>query len=356
MPRSFIHKSVAAQTSYTPVQIAQRYGIPFGQYTGKGQKIGILEMGGGIVLADVLSYVKQYTNIVPSITIRNVNGGMNSPGSDADGEQCLDVEIIATIAPSAEIFMYNVTNSNQGFLDFFTAAEADGCNLLSGSWGDDESAYPGSWLTQIQDAAAAWVAKTQGIVCFASGDAGSSDGQSGQNCDFPASAPAILGCGSTSITADGDTVWNDGPNGGASGGGISGFFAAPSFQSGLYALRHYETGKRLLSDHGRGVPDVAADGDEDTGWIVNVNGQEGVFGGTSSDAPFWTAIFALALEARGKPLPSPIHPVLYGNSTHFGQIISGNNGFWRADPVGGWNACTGLGVPTAALFQALVNA
>ncbi len=55
------------------------------------------------------------------------------------------------------------------------------------------------------------------------------DGQA--HVDFPASSPYVLGCGGTSLQADGntitsETVWNDG-FGGAKGGGVSGYFVVP---------------------------------------------------------------------------------------------------------------------------------
>ncbi len=57
-------------------------------------------------------------------------------------------------------------------------------------------------------------------ITVASGDNGSSDGASGNNVDFPASSPHVLGCGGTElIAANGviqqEIVWNDQPQGGA---------------------------------------------------------------------------------------------------------------------------------------------
>ena len=118
-------------------------------------------------------------------------------------------------------------------------------------------------MDQIAAAAAAL-----GItITVASGDNGSSDGASGNNVDFPASSPHVLGCGGTElIAANGaiqqEIVWNDQPQGGASGGG-------------------------------RGVPDVAGDASPETGYNVLFDGQSGVVGGTSAAAPLWAALIAL---------------------------------------------------------------
>src|SRR3984957_8861034 len=97
-------------------------------------------------------------------------------------------------------------------------------------------------------------------VCVASGDNGSSDGVTagGDHVDFPASSPFALGCGGTSLRSSRqvittETVWNDGASGGASGGGISNFFAVPVWQRSLTATQKNQS---IALKH-RGVPDVA---------------------------------------------------------------------------------------------------
>src|ERR1700753_81214 len=77
-------------------------------------------------------------------------------------------------------------------------------------------------------------------VCAAAGDNGSSDGADGDNVDFPASDPYVLACGGTSVHANNnaitsETVWNDGAQGGSTGGGVSSFFGLPPYQEGLNA-------------------------------------------------------------------------------------------------------------------------
>ena len=44
---------------------------------------------------------------------------------------------------------------------------------------------------------------------------------------------------------------------------------------------------------GRGVPDVAADADPNTGYEVRVDGSSVVVGGTSAVAPLWAGLVAL---------------------------------------------------------------
>ena len=122
------------------------------------------------------------------------------------------------------------------------------------------------------------------------------------NVDFPASDPYALACGGTSVQASGnsitsETVWNDGAQGGATGGGISTFFPVPPYQEGLSAALT-AGGTRPLTN--RGVPDVAGDADENTGYDVRVDGSDTVIGGTSAVAPLWAGLIARINSANGK--------------------------------------------------------
>ena len=86
--------------------------------------------------------------------------------------------------------------------------------------------------TTCQSAAALGI-----TITVASGDSGSSDGENGNNVDFPASSPHVLGCGGTTLTASNgqrqsEVVWNDqASGGGATGGGVSTVFPLPTWQA-----------------------------------------------------------------------------------------------------------------------------
>jgi kumamolisin len=134
-------------------------------------------------------------------------------------------------------------------------------------------------------------------------------------------------------------VWNDGANGGAGGGGVSRFFALPAWQEGLKVTNSRGEASRL---QGRGVPDVSADADPQTGYDVRVDGSDAVFGGTSAVAPLWAGLIARINAAKGTPA-GLINPQLYASSTNLHDITQGNNGDFSAAP--GWDACTGLGTP-----------
>ena len=155
----------------------------------------------------------------------------------------LDIEVAGAIAPAAQIAVYFAPNTDQGFLDAVTTAIHDTTNkpsVISISWGGPESSWTQQSMTAFDQAFQA--AAAMGItVCVAAGDNGSSDGaMRTDNVDFPASDPYVLACGGTSVQASdnsitSETVWNDGAQGGATGGGISTFFPLPPYQEGLSA-------------------------------------------------------------------------------------------------------------------------
>jgi len=221
---------------------------------------------------------------VPDVIAVLVDGAKNSPSNanSADGEVLLDIEVVGAVAPRAKIVVYFATNTSQGFQDALTTAIHDTMHhtsVISISWGGAESTWTAQAMTAFdsaaQDAAALGV-----TICATSGDDGSSDGvDDGKNhVDFPASSPHILACGGTNLQSSGgqissETAWNDGAQGGAGGGGYSNQFALPSYQS-IAGIKPFGAG-------GRGVPDVCADADPETGYQVLVDGESLVIGGTA---------------------------------------------------------------------------
>src|SRR5262249_56201047 len=121
-------------------------------------------------------------------------------------------------------------------------------------------------------------------------------GDSAQVVSYPAVSPYVTAVGGTTLPLDAagnpsgdETAWS------GSGGGVSVYEAAPSYQSSL--------GKS-----GRSVPDVAYDADPSTGFAVYDStqyiGQSGWFvvGGTRGGAPQWAALAGLANGLPGSSL------------------------------------------------------
>jgi kumamolisin len=235
-------------------------------------------------------------------------------------------------------------NTDAGFIAAVAQAISDGMDAISISWGGPENEWDSttiaSFNTLFEKAGQAGI-----TITVAAGDNGSSDGEAGKHVDFPASSPYVLGCGGTSIASMSpinEIVWNDGTNGGATGGGVSSLFALPTWQAKA----------NVPSAKMRGVPDVAGNADPDTGWLVVVDGQRAVIGGTSAVAPMWAALAACLSQAIGKNVGF-LNPVLYSLAGWARDITAGNNGTYMARP--GYDCCTGEGVPVGTKLLALLQ-
>ncbi|MGH8145442.1 MAG: S53 family peptidase [Rhodanobacteraceae bacterium] len=340
--------------TYTSVQIGQLYDFPAGD--GTGQTIAIIELGGGYQQSDLDTYFSGLGLKTPSVSAVSVDGGSNQPGSSADAEVMLDIEVAGALAPAATFVVYFAPNTDQGFYDAISQAahsSSQPATVMSISWGGPEDSWSATsrdaMETALEDAAALGV-----TVSVAAGDGGSSDGESdGQpHADFPAASPSVLACGGTRLSSSGDTitsevVWNETAAGeGATGGGVSAVFALPTWQADAGVP------KAPNGFVGRGVPDVAGNADPLTGYDVLVDGQSEVVGGTSAVAPLWAGLIARLNQQLGKSLGLANAALYATDGNGFHDITQGTNGAYQAGA--GWDACTGWGSPDgAALLTAL---
>jgi kumamolisin len=340
MPRrSYIKRPRApVDLPWTVPAIAPEYGYPRGTLPGGGI-IGIGELGGGWTTADVAANFASVGQPVPTIVDVSVGGATNSPGNDADYEVMLDIVMAGqayycVTGKPATIRVYWAPNDAVGIPNVTDQAAADGCDVLSWSWGSDEADWGPAALDQMETSATK--ATAAGMAVFAAaGDNDSSDGgATASNVDAPASCPHVVACGGTSrphniTTHAQETVWNNNPgltNGEGTGGGWSKHFPVQSWQNG--------------APHGSGrmVPDLAANADPQTGWTVLVHGTWTTIGGTSAVAPLMAGFFA----GCGKK-PGWVTPKLWMYQLAFWDVTNGDNGAYRA--AVGPDACSGLGVP-----------
>jgi len=349
--------AAASVAGFSPPELARAYGFPAG-VDGSGQTIALIELGGGYDPVDLAAYFAALGLATPRIVAVGVDGAGNAPANDPagpDGEVALDIEVAGAIAPGAAIVVYFAPNTDRGFLDAVTTAVHDATNkpaIVSISWGGPESTRTAQAMQSL-DAAFADAALLGISVFSAAGDHGSSDNLSDgrSHVDFPSSSPYATACGGTRLAVDAagtiasETVWNNGPDGGATGGGVSDVFAMPDYQQNAGVPPPQTPGSG-----GRGVPDVAADADPQTGYRIRVAGRSGVVGGTSAVAPLWAALIALANQRAVKPAGF-VNPVLYANAAALRDITVGDNGAYTAGP--GWDACTGLGTPVGTSVAAL---
>ena len=299
----------------------------------------------------------------------------------ATGETHLDVEVVGTLCPDADIAIYRGSNSLDGFAAAISGAVADGYTVLSISWAFTEPAG----IDQGPIEAALESAAGKGVtVCCSAGDGSSSNLRSGNQAvgaadnlahvAYPASSPHALACGGTELVqtsgASGakttsEEVWNNASmGGGATGGGVSEVFQRPSWQESAAAgITSVNSGVR-----GRVLPDVAGLAAYSSGgdWKIYQNAGAEASGGTSAVAPLWASLVTLANEKRaaaGKKPLGYLNERLYGLAAKgglFNDVVAGNNkptsndkGY---DAGPGFDACTGWGTPIGAkLFAALVG-
>lgn len=368
--------------TFFPRDVAQLYAYP-DTFTGSGQNVAIFAFNGttpdphgGYKLPALKNYFEKLLGgKTPAIKDVVVQGLGNDPGpdtpaserrGDATGEVMLDMCVVGSVAPGANIFMYFSEFTSQGWVDALHEAITDNnqISVISISYGNPEDDPQGAWtpmgvqlVNQAFQAAAA-----QGItICCASGDDGSSDQVTGgAHVDFPASSPFVLGVGGTKLVASNsmplaiasETVWNETlQNEGATGGGVSAVFTKPAYQNAVNVPPSANPPHNI----GRGVPDVAAVADPVTGVVVmRIDGKHlEPIGGTSAAAPLWAALIARLNEGL-KARCGFLNSVLYGRFSTgvLRDITVGNNGAYTAGP--GWDPCTGLGTPNGIqLFQAL---
>lgn len=357
------HAQAGATTTYDPPTLATVYGFP-PDTDGTGQVAAVIELGGGFGQPDLDTYFAGLHIPTPKVTAVLVDGAQNVAGqASADSEVLLDIDVLGALAPGAEMLVYFAPNTDQGFLNAVTTAihATPTPTVVSISWGQSEDLWTAQARTAMDQAFAD--AAALGItVCVASGDYGSADEQNdgAVHVDFPASSPHALACGGTNLHWTGspadlvETVWNSLPDGGATGGGVSDAFPVPDWQT-----RVGVPNRAGATTPGRGVPDVSAVADPNTGYHVYVDGKAHTLGGTSAVAPLWSALICRLSQVLGRKL-GLLQPIIYGTATAgqatpgFRDITTGGNGAYTASP--GWDPCTGLGVPDgAALLEVLRN-
>jgi hypothetical protein len=366
-------------SGYTPAQITAGYGlnaIAFSSSSGSvkgdgaGETIALIEMDHDPNLSsDLHTFDQAYGLPDPTLTVDNLAGSQTDNGWTI--EESMDVEWAHAIAPGAGILVVEAApgNTNAQALSNLmaavnTASTTPGVVAVSMSWGfsefPGETAYDSNFMTP-------------GITYIAA---------SGDNpgVDYPAASPYVLSVGGTTLDLDNsgndlsEAAWPD------SGGGYSQFEGEPSYQESVQ-----QTGQRS-------TPDVAFDGDPNTGVAVyetpptgqgrwqqqTTQGSWQVVGGTSLGAPSWAGIIAIVDQGRALAGQGSLSgatqtlPSLYALSTDFNSVSAspsaGGGGAFPWGGFGGWgddwgsafgtttvtgstaNTQTGLGSPNGSLL------
>jgi subtilase family serine protease len=388
---------------------------------GTGRTVGIVTLA-GFDPADAFTY---WSTIGLSVNPRrltqvHVDGGGEISADAGTGETCLDVEQSGGMAPGAKMVVYDAPNSDAGFIDLFYKAASDNLvDTLSVSWGLAEPFFyeqvAGVDLTPqfVAFHQAFLELAAQGTSAFASsGDSGAFDVNDAFNdpvanavtVDHPANDPFITtvpltlnaGPGTPDLTVTQEQVWGWDyienylvavlgpqfihalfPTGG--GGGVSTFWALPSYQVGTRGIRKTEPGQSIIFDDGSGagpvdlldlpanfagrnLPDVSLNADPFSGYSLFSTPDGGFingFGGTSFVAPQLNGITALVSQAAGGHRLGLINPMLYrfkktttGKNAALVDVTAGDNWFYAG--AAGYTPGAGLGVLNVANFAAAV--
>jgi subtilase family serine protease len=383
-------KTEAADTgSYTANELASYYLMsPFyGQGDlGSGVRVGLFELEPNST-SDISAYKSCY-GISTSVSYVKVDGGAGS--GTGGGEAALDIEDVIGLAPDAAVDVYQAPNSSTGSLDNYSAMiTADKDAVISTSWGQCElyesATVVGDEQTLFEQA------NSQGQTVFAAaGDTGStgclrSGGPDAGSLSAgdPSSQPYVIGVGGTTATASAETVWNESAlEEGAGGGGNSADWCMPSYQyqTEVPGLINSDSVKNSGCPTAEGTyvredPDVTADADPQTGYVIYFSGSWTAIGGTSAAAPLWAAIAALidaspfcADYGSGDVgvLPQGLwetaevdHSYIYSGGATEPEIVfditSGNNDYTPSGYTGGlypattgYDQASGLGSPIVA--------
>jgi subtilase family serine protease len=336
---------LTSPTGLDPAQMAQVYDISSlhsANLLGQGETIAIFSPT-AFQQSDINSFLSLNNIASSNINIVNVDGGTKS--YDDQDEACIDIESVVGQAPDAKINVYEGPNNNS--FDIFEQVETDNPNILSESYGAEEDTVTASYAASYETIRQAMAA--EGITIFvASGDQGAYASirplKVGSSVD--ATSAYVTAVGGTELSTlnngawNGETAWtyNDGTLGSDTGsaGGLSIYYAEPSWQTGPGVSNSNSNGMRQIPD----VSSLAS-----TPYInIYADGEYSEFGGTSCAAPFWAGAMSLIEQSLGTRLGN-IDPTLYAiganASSSYHDITSGNNGVYSCTT--GWDFVTGWG-------------
>lgn len=369
------------QVTHQPTDFAQIYGassLPPATNT----TVGIITWGD---MTQTISDLNQFTQSAGLDTVNTlvVPGGDGTLADDGDpGEWDLDSQDIIGVSGGVKQLIFyaavNGDNQDSGLTNatltaaYAKAATDNVAKIINVSLGVDETAANADGSLAATDAILQQAASQGQIFSVSSGDAGvyhwsySPKGAPGfignynnagttvrttinlskYGVSYPASSPYVVAVGGTTLSTTngttwaGETVWNEGAayadldqDGNpvdnaariwATGGGVSSFEAAPSWQTAAL-------GSSVTK---RTVPDVAFDAASSTGALLIIKGQPNqAVGGTSLASPIFVGGFARIESAHNNSIglptagfyqtfprnPSLIHDVSSGRNNGYGS-------------------------------------
>jgi subtilase family serine protease len=377
-----------APCGYTPPQMRSAYGmasVVASGHTGASATVAIVDAyASPTIFQDASTYAQrndpahplsssQFSQLVfkPNQKLANAK---QCGATGWYGEETLDVEAVHAMAPGARILYVGGGDCTDPGLDVALNAVVAGhlAQIVSNSYGDLGEDVPAAVVTEFQRIAIQAAAEGIGVY-FSSGDNGDEVSTLGHAAaDFSASSPWVTAVGGTSLGVDAadnavlQTGWETGKSTltdgtytpaapGAflygSGGGTSTLFPEPDYQKGVVPSSLANVNKAFP---GRVVPDIAMDGDPNTGFLEGQTqqfkaGAGGVeygeyrIGGTSLSSPLFAGVMALADDLAGSP-HGFINPALYAlaGSSSITDVTHANGADVRNDYVNSVNAKKGI--------------
>lgn len=399
-PISVKSEEIQGISGYTPQQLQSAYGVDQllrNNITGSGQVIAVIdEYDDPNVESDLNTYSAQF-HLPPCTTLNGCFAKFNQYGESAPlpkssinsaGEIALDTQLIHSLAPGAKICLFEMEYVD--WIDFSSTNIAIALNtivsknlasIISNSYdfGGEVADSPLEFI--FQQAAA------QGIsINFSSGDVADNRIPYGKSTIqppsvyYPASSPWVTAVGGTTLLLTSynsykiETGWacfTQTECG--STGGLSQYYKAQPWQTAAIGL--INAGGYGLVGTQRAVPDISMLANSNTGAVTYnsywpgtpVTDYWGTVGGTSVACPLFSAIVALANQARtsqGLSTVGLVTSLLYTMpyDMHHGIAPITNVVAPASTPTsvltGGhhWNDITGLGSPYAPLFvKALID-
>ena len=309
-PQPCAAASAADADSFTTNQLALHYGLSslyqLGDY-GHGVRIALLQEQ-GYLPSDLAGYESCY-GVHPTVRVIPVAGPVLTGAGDGATD---NVELLASLAPKATLDVYESstvpdpqfemishavdTDSDQVIVDIYYQCElTDNLSLLESEETLAEEANVQD-QTMIMDAGESG---STACVGLSTADAAK------LNVAALAGLPYDIGVGGTTLSGDAplaaETVWNETADGYAGGGGLSTVWCMPGYQHktaipGLISryLKKLASCANGSGGYAREVPDIVADADPFSGYVIYYKGEwQGEWGGTDSAEAVIAAVAAL---------------------------------------------------------------
>jgi len=257
-------------------------------------------------------------NGLATVSTTTVNTGGTSADTSGDVEWDIDSQDIVGAGGGrvGKLIFYNqpdLTNPSL-FADFNTVVTANAAKIINVSLGECETDAKGDGSAAATDQLFQTAVAQGQTFSIATGDSGADECHNGGTTpSWPADSPYVVAVGGTRLDAS-TTTWNSEVVWVHSGGSPSTFEPKPSWQDAL------------VPGTKRGLPDVAFDGDPNSGSLIIVNGGIQQWGGTSLAAPIFAGLWARVIRLKGTSIGFAA-PLLYQLPvTDFHDVTVGNNG------------------------------